>query len=121
MIKFDKLERKKKLDFYMLCRTFQNNGIHSEEEAIKCKAKLLSNAKIQVLVVLIVGSTLALLLSQPAILLFTLIAMVYIGVYTFRGRVYIQRYIDEILKHPDYDPKIALEEQMKHKGENSII
>jgi hypothetical protein len=121
MIKLDKLEQKKKLDFYMLCKTFQNTGIHSEEEALKCKAKLLSNAKIQVLVVLIIGSSLALMFTQPAIILFTLIAMIYIVVFTYRGRVYIQRYIDEILKHPDYDPNVALAEQMKHNGENSII
>ena len=105
----------------MLCKTFQNTGIHSEEEALKCKAKLLSNAKIQVLFVLIIGSTLALIFSQPVIVLFTLLVMIYIVVFTYRGRVYMQRYIDEILKHPDYDPKVALAEQMKHKGENSII
>ncbi len=121
MIKLDKLEQKKKLDFYMLCQTFQNTGIHSEDGALICKTKLLSNAKIQVLVVLIIGSTLALIFGQPAIVLFTLLAMIYIGVFTYRGRVYIQRYIDEILKHHQYDPKIALKEQMKHKGENSIL
>lgn len=121
MIKLDKLEQKKKVDFYMLCKTFQNTGIHSETAALACKAKLLSNAKIQVLVVLFIGSTLALLFALPVFVLLTLLAIIYIVVFTYRGRVYVQRYIDEILKHPDYDPSIALSEQMGHKGESSIL
>ncbi len=105
-IQLNKLERKKQLDFYMICKTFHDSGVHTEEEAIKCKDKLLKNAKIQSGIALVIGCILSLVFSQAAMTvgLFLAIILIYIWIFTYRGRVYVQRYIDEVLKHPDYKP-----------------
>ncbi|MGH1541558.1 MAG: hypothetical protein ACRBHB_14120 [Arenicella sp.] len=115
MVQLNKLERKKMLDFYMICKTFHNNGIHTETAALEGKAKLLKNAKIQTLAVAIIAALSALIFSQSAavIALFTVIIMLYIWGFTYRGRNYVQRYIDEILKHPDYNPETGLVEPIE--------
>ncbi len=115
MVQLNKLERKKMLDFYMICKTFHNNGIHTETAALEGKAKLLKNAKIQTLAVAIIAALSALIFSQSAavIALFTVIIMLYIWGFTYRGRNYVQRYIDEILKHPDYNAETGLVEPIE--------
>lgn len=105
-IKLDKLERKKILDFYMICKTFQENGVHTEEDAKKAKDNLLKNCKIQVAVVAVISIVMALIFSKyvMTVVLFATIILMYICVFTYRGRNYVDRYIDEVIKHPDYDP-----------------
>ena len=105
-IKLDKLERKKVLDFYMICKTFQENGVRTEEDASIAKNNLLKNCKIQVSVVTVISIFMALIFSKyvMTVVLFATIILMYVCVFTYRGRNYVDRYIDEVIKHPDYDP-----------------
>lgn len=110
VVSLNRLEKKRILDFYMLCETFRKNGINSKEKAQESKDKLLKNAKIQVAVVAILSCIASLIVKQyaPTIFMFMTIAVVYICVFTYRGRNYIQRYIDEIISHPNFNPETGL-------------
>jgi hypothetical protein len=105
-VRIDKLERKRILDFYMICKTFQENGVRTEEDAGKAKDNLLKNCKIQVGVVSVISIIMALIFSKyvMTVVLFATIFLIYICVFTYRGRNYVDRYIKEVLNHPDYDP-----------------
>ena len=109
MIQLNNKEKKRQLDFYMLCKTFQESGVHTEEKALEYKERLFRNAMIQAAIVIIGGVLIALFFPQSigGVLLFVTVLMLYICSFTYRGRTYLQRYIDEILKHPNFDPKIG--------------
>ena len=106
VIRLDKLERKKILDFYMICKTFQDNGVRTEADAMVAKDNLLKNCKIQVGIVLAISVVMALIFQKyvMTVVLFSTIILLYICVFTYRGRNYVDRYIKEVLNHPDYDP-----------------
>lgn len=109
MIKLNRKEEKRQLDFYMLCKTFQESGVNTEEKALAHKDQLKRNAFIQAAVVLIVGAlvTTVLKVALLTVLMFVIIFLLYIVSFTSRGRTYLQRYIDDIIKHPNFDPEIG--------------
>ena len=109
MIQLNNKEKKRQLDFYMLCKTFQESGVHTEEMALKHKEKLFKNAIIQAAIVIIVCSIVVFFYPQAlgGALMFGIILLLYVCSFTYRGRTYLQRYIDEILKHPNFDPEIG--------------
>lgn len=112
---FKRLEKKRNLDFHVLKQTFQKNGINDEEKAQKSKQQLLKNAKNQALIVIIFSASLSLIAKNyaPTILVFTIIAIAYIGIFTYRGRICIQRYIDEVINHPKYNPETGLVDEVE--------
>lgn len=113
MLQMNRIERKKQHDFFMLSKTFYENGVHTVDQALKAKAQMRKNAWLQILFVGSLGGILALIFQQhgTTILLFMAIILLYIGVFTYRGRAYIQRYIDEILRHLDFKPDVDMAEQ----------
>lgn len=109
MIKLNRKEEKRQLDFYMLCKTFQESGVNTEKKALTHKDNLKRNAFIQASVVILIGALIVLFfqVTMLTVLMFVIILLLYIISFTYRGRTYLQRYIDEIIKHPNFDPEIG--------------
>ncbi len=107
MIQLNNKEKKRQLDFYMLCKTFQESGVNTEEVALQHKDKLFKNALIQAAIVVSISALIVFFYPQAlgGTLMFSIILLLYIGSFTYRGRNYLQRYIDEIIKHPNFDPE----------------
>ncbi len=109
MIRLNNKEQKRQLDFYMLCKTFQESGVNTEEKALAHKEKLKRNGVIQASVIIVISVLIVLIFkaNPMTVLMFAIILLLYVFSFTNRGRNYLQRYIDDIIKHPNFDPEIG--------------
>lgn len=97
---FNTLERKRERNFAIICKTFEEKGIRTTEEAQRCRSTMLSNAKVYTAFIAMVGLSLAMLFPAVAtlILLGMGLLLVYIWTSTYRGRELVLRYIDEVIE-----------------------
>lgn len=107
---FNTLGRKKEKNFYTVCQTFEREGVNTVEQAEKCRAVMLSNAKTYTLFSLLAGLSLAMIFSSVAlpILVGMGILLLYIITSVYRGRELVQRFIDEVLKGQDDEASESL-------------
>ena len=103
----ERLNKKKDLDFTKISETFQKHGINSEEKAKNSQHVLLKNAVLQSITLIVICSALSLIIRPytQVILLFLCLGIFYLGIYAFRSRKFLQRYIDEVIKHPNFNPE----------------
>jgi len=104
---FNILERKKERNFQIICQTFEDNNIDSEEAVERCRSSMLSNAKTYTMFVLMVGLSLAMLFQSAAahILVGTGILLLYIWTSAVRARGLASRFIDDVLNNPTEESK----------------
>jgi len=106
MALFNTLHRKRERNFLSVCKTFEKEGVETIEAAENCRRVMLSNAKIYVIFVLMIGLSLAMIFQTVylPILVGMGIVLLYIITSVYRARDIVQRYIEEVLKDPEFVP-----------------
>ena len=96
---FNTLERKRQKGFIVTCDTLSREGVDTVEKAERCRQRLHSNGVTYVSFVLLVGLSLAMLVSSfmLPILVGMVILLIYIVTSTYRAKQFVSRYIQEIL------------------------
>ena len=100
---FNTLERKREKNFQVICKTFEEKGVKTVEEAQRCRSTMLSNAKTYTMFVVLLGLSLAMIFKGVAspILVGAGILLLYIWTSTYRGRELVLRYISDVLEKPE--------------------
>ncbi len=106
MALFNTLHRKRERNFLSVCKTFEKEGVETIEAAESCRRVMLSNAKIYVIFVTMVGLSLTMIFQSVylPILVGMGIVLLYIITSVYRARDLVQRYIEEVLKDPEFVP-----------------
>jgi uncharacterized membrane protein len=96
---FNTLGRKRQKGFIVTCDTLSREGVDTVEKAEACRQRLHSNGVTYVSFVLLVGLSLAMLVSSfmLPILVGMVILLIYIITSTYRAKQFVTRYIQEIL------------------------
>lgn len=96
---FNTLSRKREKGFLVTCNTLKREGVDTVEKAEACRKRLHSNAITYTSFVVLVGLSLAMLVSSFAlpILVGMGILLIYIITSTYRAKQFVSRYIREVL------------------------
>jgi len=96
---FNTLERKRQKGFLVVCDTLSREGVDTVGKAEACRQRLHSNAITYVMFVLLLGLSLAMLISAFSfpILVAMAILLIYIVTSTYRAKQFITRYIQDVL------------------------
>jgi hypothetical protein len=96
---FNTLGRKRQKGFIVTCDALSREGVDTVEKAEVCRQRLHSNGVTYVSFVLLVGLSLAMLVSSfmLPIVVGMVILLIYIITSTYRAKQFVTRYIQEIL------------------------
>ena len=96
---FNTLARKREKGFFVTCNTLKRESVDTVEKAEACRKRLHSNAIIYITFVVLVGLSLAMLISSFTlpILVGMGILLIYIITSTYRAKQFVSRYIREVL------------------------
>jgi len=97
---FNTLARKREKGFLVTCNTLDREGVDTVEKAEACRQRLHSNAKTYITFIVLVGFSLAMLISSFAlpILVGMSILLIYVITSTYRAKQFVSRYIREVLQ-----------------------
>jgi len=96
---FNTLARKREKGFLVTCNTLKRESVDTVEKAEACRKRLHSNAITYITFVVLVGLSLAMLISSFTlpILVGMGILLIYIITSTYRAKQFVSRYIREVL------------------------
>lgn len=116
---FNTLAIKREKNYALICKTFETEGVTTEEQIHQCRATMLSNAKTCVAFVLLVGGSLAILFSTLAWFIFIAVGVLvlYMIHSAHQGRQLAQRYLEEVINAPKQDNDENIEAK---EGEENV-
>lgn len=105
---FNTLARKREKSFQSLCATFVKQGVATNEQAEACYSTLLDNAKTYTAFIILTGLSLAIVFQGVAlpIMVFIVVALLYIVTATYRARRLTRRFIEDVLNTDEYQQAV---------------
>ncbi len=89
-------------NYALLCQTFAEEKITTEEQIMQCRSAMFNNAKASVAIVFMIGVSLAAIFAKMAVFFLIITALIILSIIhsTHQGRTLALRYLKEVINAP---------------------